>query len=471
MLFSSGIFLVYFLPLVLGGYWIVPSKAKNAYLLAASLFFYWWGAPSFSIIVLLTSSANFLIARQLTDSPRKKLFLWLYILINLGLLCYFKYMNFFIENVNELLGFAGYTSIEWTKIVLPVGISFFTFQSITYGVDVYRKNAEPQKFILNYLLYILFFPQLIAGPIVTYRSIADQFSNRTHSLDNFMNGFMRFVIGLSKKVLIANVLAEYSDLLQTQDALYPPDSSLMAWLMALAYTFEIYFDFSGYSDMAIGLGRMFGFSFPENFDRPYLSKSITEFWRRWHMTLGDFMKNYLYIPLGGNRVAIGRMYANLLTVFTLSGLWHGASWNFLAWGLFHGLWLVIERLSPWRNSAKFGGLKMLFTFIIVLHGWVLFDATSMQEAINHLSAMYSFQNAEYLAEKNAFYFEIHLVIAALIALLGLSGRLNRIYFVQLSEVNSFGMKVGTAVILSVLFILCLSHVVVGSFNPFIYFQF
>ena len=471
MLFSSGIFLIYFLPIILGGYWFIPKKGKNAYLLTASLFFYWWGAPTFSIIVLLTSSLNFFIARQLTDSPKKKLYLWLYVLINLGLLCYFKYMNFFIENVNELLGWAGYSSVEWTKIVLPVGISFFTFQSITYGVDVYRKNAEPQKYILNYLLYILFFPQLIAGPIVTYRSIADQLTNRTHSLDNFLNGFMRFVIGLAKKVLIANVLAEYAELLHTQDALYPPDSSLMAWLIALAYTFEIYFDFSGYSDMAIGLGRMFGFSFPENFDRPYLSKSITEFWRRWHITLGDFMKNYLYIPLGGNRVTVGRMYANLLTVFALSGLWHGASWNFLAWGLFHGLWLVIERISPFRNSTRFGGLKIAFTFIIVLHGWVLFDATSMQEAMNHLTSMYRFENTEYLADKNAFYFEIHLGIAAFIALLGISGKLNKLYFLKLSEVNSFVVKIAVSFIVMLLFILCLAHIVVGSFNPFIYFQF
>ena len=435
------------------------------------MFFYWWGAPTFAVVVLGTSSLNFIVAQQLVNSIHKKRFLWLYVGVNLGLLAYFKYMNFFVENFNELILGMGFEAVHWSKVVLPIGISFFTFQSITYGVDVYRGDAKPQKSIGNYLLYILFFPQLIAGPIVTYRSIATQLTNREHSLDNFLNGFWRFTIGLCKKVLVANVVAEYSSLLVEQDMLYYPDSTLIAWITALAYTFEIYFDFSGYSDMAIGLGKMFGFTFPENFDRPYLSQSITEFWRRWHITLGNFMKNYLYIPLGGNRVSPNRVYINLLTVFALSGLWHGASWNFLVWGLFHGFWLVIERLVKIKLPKSIKPFKVLITFIIVLHGWVLFDAATWAEAWNHLKAMYAFQNFDYFLEKNSWYYEVHMIIAAVLILLGTSKRLNQLYSIRLAEVTRIPLRFVMTGLMLLAFMICLSHIVVGSFNPFIYFQF
>lgn len=471
MVFSSGIFLIYFLPLIITGYFFVPQLFRNAYLLLFSLFFYWWGAPSFIWIVLAASGANFFIAQYIPQSVKPKLLLALYITINLGILCYFKYANFFIENVNEALISLGMNAVSWTNIALPVGVSFFTFQSITYGVDIYRNEAPPQKNILNYWLYILFFPQLIAGPIVTYKSISKQLTHRESSMETFLDGCVRFIIGLAKKVLIANVMAEFGKELDETNAGFYMDSTSVAWLTALAYTFEIYFDFSGYSDMAIGLGQLFGFTFPENFNRPYLSKSITEFWRRWHITLGDFMRNYLYIPLGGNRKNVSRTYINLASVFILSGLWHGASWNFVAWGFFHGVWLVLERMNPWKLNQKFNFFKIAFTFVIVVHGWVLFDANSMQEAMNHLKIMYSFDNMELMMSKNNFYYYAHLVIAILVCVLGFSPKANAIYSLKISTVQNSFAKIGLTAVIGILFLLCLSHVVAGSFNPFIYFKF
>lgn len=469
MVFSSGIFLIYFLPLFVIGYFVIREELKNPFLLLLSIFFYWWGAPLFSIIVLIVSSLNFYIANRIPISTKPKLFLFIYVLINLGLLGYFKYANFFIENVNELLTSIGYEGIQWTKIVLPIGISFFTFQSITYGVDIYRKDAEPQKKLLNYWLYILFFPQLIAGPIVTYSSISKQLVKRETSVENLLDGMFRFSIGLAKKVLIANVLAEFAyELNFFQDTSF--SSVPLAWLAALAYTFQIYFDFSGYSDMAIGLGKMVGFDFPENFNRPYLSKSITEFWRRWHITLGDFMKNYLYIPLGGNKTSPNRTYINLVTVFVLSGLWHGAAWNFVAWGLFHGIWLLIERINPLKLGEKFKPLKIIFTFIIVLHGWVLFDASSINEAFVHLKAMYSFDSMYYWEHQDSFYYLSHLIIASVICFVGIYKPLFSIYHFSFRTTsllkNCFAFS-----FIALALILCLSHLLSGGFNPFIYFQF
>ena len=472
MVFSSGLFLIYFLPIVITLYFFIPEKIKNSYLLVASLFFYWWGAPSFLWIVLGTSSLNFFIAQKIETNTRKKLLLFLYVCVNLSLLIYFKYYNFFIENVNIFLRDVGFSKVEWTAVALPLGISFFTFHSITYGVDVYRKDAAPQKNIINYWLYILFFPQLIAGPIVTYKSIANQLIKRETSTNNVLDGFVRFTIGLAKKVLIANVLAEYGNLLSEHEAIFLSHSSLIAWLITLAYTFEIYFDFSGYSDMAIGLAKMFGFKFPENFDRPYLSKSVTEFWQRWHITLGNFMKNYLYIPLGGNRRSKNRMFVNLATVFILSGLWHGASWNFVIWGAFHGFWLIFERVVKNRiQISSFLFIRIIITFFIVLNGWVLFDAASFNEALQHFSDMYSFENMSYLDNRNILYYEIHLAIAAIICLLGFSSQLNKLYRFSLSGIKNPFSKMATFSIVGILFLLCLAHVVTGSFNPFIYFKF
>lgn len=467
MTFSSGIFLVYFLPLLLLSYWCCPKRFRNPLLLLASAFLYWWGAPDFIWILLVASGINFFVAQKIHQSEKPKPYLVFYIVINLVLLCYYKYFNFFIENFNATLIKFGFEAVEWTKIALPIGISFFIFQSITYGVDIYRKEAQPQKSLLNYWLFILFFPQLIAGPIVKYKKIAPQLDNRTDRFENFINGFYRFSIGLAKKILIANVLSEYGEQLQLWDQGTGSISSSIAWMTAICYTFEIYFDFSGYSDIAIGLGTMFGFRLPENFNRPYLSKSITEFWRRWHITLGDFMRNYLYIPLGGNKV--NRTYLNLFIVFTLSGLWHGASWNFVLWGLFHGFWLVIERLFNWQRTSSF--LQIIPTFIIVLHGWVLFDANSIAEAWSHLKNMYSFNsNSAFLQSNDLTYFNVHLIIAIIITLLGTT-KLSRFYYLKPTQMRNANLSLVYIFIAGILFFISVTHAVTGSFNPFIYLKF
>lgn len=470
MTFSSGIFLVYFLPVMLLAYFLSPKPFRNVLLLTGSIFLYWWGAPDFVWILLFASGVNFFIAQKIHSSQKPKLFLGFYVVINLALLCYYKYFNFFIENFNFALEKCGLEAVQWTRIALPVGISFYIFQSITYGVDIYRKEAKPQKNLLNYWLFILFFPQLIAGPIVKYKKIAPQLSGRKDRLENVINGFYRFSIGLAKKVLIANVLSEYGEQLQNWDAIFPTPSSAIAWMITICYTFEIYFDFSGYSDMAIGLGTMFGFRLPENFNRPYLSKSITEFWRRWHITLGDFMRNYLYIPMGGNRISINKTYINLVIVFTLSGLWHGASWNFVLWGVFHGFWLVIERLFNWQKPVKNTFIRTFITFVIVLHGWVLFDANSLSEAWTHLKNMYLFEHFEYMESKDLFYFNTHVIIAVIVVLLGTT-KLSRLYHLKPTRIQNFNISLAYLMIAGILFFISLSHAVTGSFNPFIYFKF
>jgi len=346
MVFSSILFLLYFLPVFMLVYVLLPKKAKNFWALLVSILFYAWGAPNFIYVVLATSLLDFYLVRAIYNAEnqsRKKLFLSTSLVLNLGLLAYFKYANFFIENVNLALGELGMASLHWTSVALPIGISFFTFQTLTYAIEVYRQDHAPFEKPTQYLLYKLIFPHAIAGPIIRFKSVAQQVVARIETPDDRLIGLFRFSIGLAKKVLIANVLAKQADLYMSGEL-----SELSfdeAWVGILAYTFQIYFDFSGYSDMAIGLARMMGFRFPENFDSPYSSRSITEFWRRWHITLGAFMRDFLYIPLGGNRVGSKwRLYFNLWLVFLVSGLWHGASWNFVLWGAFHGFFLILDRL-------------------------------------------------------------------------------------------------------------------------------
>ncbi|MCD4735918.1 MAG: MBOAT family protein, partial [Bacteroidales bacterium] len=335
---------------------MIGKSLKNYFVLAASLIFYAWGAPGFIYIVLASIVIDFYVVAYMAKSEgrKKNLLLTLSVLINGGLLLYFKYANFFIDNINAVVSGLGYNEIVWIKIALPIGISFFTFQKLTYTVDVYRKVYHPLKKVTDYALYILMFPQLIAGPIVRFNEIAGQIEDRSRNenLNNRITGFFRFTIGLAKKVLIANVMGEHVDAVFE---LSPEQlTTLTTWIGILAYAFQIYFDFSGYSDMAIGLGRMMGFDFPENFRNPYISQSITEFWRRWHITLGKWMRDYLYIPLGGNRGSGMRTYFNLWVVFLISGLWHGAAWNFVLWGVFHGFFLVMERLFLLKFYVRAG---------------------------------------------------------------------------------------------------------------------
>lgn len=466
MLFSSALFLLYFFPVFITGVITLPKSFQNGFLLLISLFFYWWGAPDFILILLYVTTLNFFVAAKIPFHKKKKKLLWVYIILNLGLLAYFKYTNFLIDNANTLLSSLGIEDIGWTKIALPLGISFFTFQSITYGVDVYRGTAKPQKSIFNYWLYILFFPQLIAGPIVTYNSIADQLTNRKITQTGIIEGASRFVIGLGKKVLIANVLSAYSDQLYHWNTLYTDSSPVIAWTALLAFAFEIYFDFSGYTDMAVGLGKIAGFSFPENFNKPYLSVSVTDFWKRWHITLGEFMKNYLYIPLGGNRVKNGRLYINLIVVFFLSGLWHGASWNFVVWGIYFGLFLIIERSLTVRRDGWRKPFFILINFLIILHGWVLFDANDLTEALSNLGKLYDFDAIYIYDEKDNLFYLTHLFFAMILTFSGLS---------EPKSLKNHGITIGRSLIrysfILSIFILCLSHLIAGDHNPFIYFQF
>ncbi|HML83883.1 MAG TPA: MBOAT family O-acyltransferase, partial [Bacteroidales bacterium] len=385
MVFSSIIFLLYFLPLFFIVYYFLPIRLRNLWIVLGSIFFYSWGAPKFIMVILGTTLLDFFLVKWMDktqEGNRKKAVLTIIVLINIGLLVYFKYSNFFIENLNEMLALIGVSGVHWTKLVLPIGISFYTFETITYVVDVYRKVHKPLDNYLDYQLYIILFPKLIAGPIVRYHDLADQITDRSRNenLEYRLTGFYRFIIGLSKKIFIANVLGKHADLVLSTDLVSLDTAS--AWSGLLAYAFQIYFDFSGYSDMAIGLCRMMGFVIPENFNSPYVSSSITEYWRRWHISLGSWMKNYLYIPLGGNRVSNYRHYLNLWLVFLASGFWHGASWNFIIWGAWHGLFLVIERaflLSWYQRAGRFVGT--FFTFFFIFVGWVLFRTETLSEAI------------------------------------------------------------------------------------------
>ena len=398
MLFSSMIFLWFFLPLVFCSYYLIDKRFKNILLLISSIIFYAWGGVSYSLIMLSSIIINYIFAllidKAIEDNnlKNKKIYLALCIIINLSILGYFKYTNFIISIINSL---SQNKIIELTNIVLPIGISFYTFQALSYVIDVYRGHNKAQKNIFNLALYISFFPQLIAGPIVKYHDIENQILNRNESLENIFYGIKRFIYGLSKKVILANMFA-----LSCDEILKQPTDELgtaLVWCASVLYTLQIYYDFSGYSDMAIGLGRMFGFNFLENFNYPYISKSIKEFWRRWHISLSTWFKEYLYIPLGGNRKRKLFTYINLLIVFFATGLWHGASYNFILWGLFHGFFLVIERIFLGKllekNKLKFiNHIYVIFVFVIE---WVLFRADDLKHAFELYKLMFSYKESIY----------------------------------------------------------------------------
>ncbi|MCB2206868.1 MAG: MBOAT family protein [Bacteroidetes bacterium] len=473
MVFSSSLFLLYFFPAFLIIYFALPTKFKNLFILLSSIVFYAWGAPDFIVFVLGSIAIDFYLVKWLfTSKGQKKLILTsISVIINIGLLAYFKYANFFVENVNVFLTSIGFNSIEWVKVALPIGISFFTFQKITYTIDVYRNVHAPLKKLTDYAMYILMFPQLIAGPIVRYNEIADQIEDRRRfeSTDNRLTGFFRFVIGLSKKVLIANVLGEQVDFIFSlnENAL----TTQMAWLGILAYAFQIYYDFSGYSDMAIGIGRMIGFKFPENFNNPYISQSISEFWRRWHITLGAFMKNYLYIPLGGNRVSTARLYFNLWLVFAISGLWHGAAWTFVIWGIYHGLFLVLDRLFLLKFYRKIGKVpSVLITFLITLVGWVFFRAESISQAGFYIKKMFAgdFRDLDYFLDEK---FYVILILASVFAFMAIFRKNERWQEKILSPLQSNRSIIIMTIWAVIFFVICLSFITSSGFNPFIYFRF
>ncbi len=472
MVFSSITFLLYFLPLFLIVYHIVGKRFKNIIILLFSIFFYAWGAPKFVFVLLASTFLDFYIVKWMHVSQsinRKKSLLALSIILNVGLLAFFKYANFFVENLNWFFTGIGIGPIKWIEIALPIGISFYTFQTLTYSVDVYRGVHAPLKKVSDYMLYIIMFPQLIAGPIVRFNEIADQITGRKEIAFDKLSGFHRFCIGLAKKVLIANVLGETADKLM---ALPPGDmNASAAWLGVTAFAFQIYFDFSGYSDMAIGLGKIMGFKFPENFNNPYVSKSITEFWRRWHITLSTWMRDYLYIPLGGNRVSTGRLYFNLWVVFLISGLWHGAAWNFVLWGAFHGFFLVIERLFLLRLYRKIGSLlSMVITFFITLCGWVVFQIEELPKIKSYFASMFSFDFSklgQMVDSEFWFIFSLAIIFSFFVLLPKGKGWQNKFYNPKNTASNNLAMFFFSLVLL----VFSLGAISVSEFNPFIYFRF
>jgi len=463
MLFSGIPFLFYFLPCVLFVYFIVPQKGRNAVLLAASLFFYGWGEPKFLLFMVFSIVQGYVFARLIGRGRRKKLFLTLSLVLSFALLGYCKYADFFIENFNAATGL----SLPLLKIALPIGISFYTFQIASYEIDVYRGDVAAQHNFIDFAAYVAMFPQLIAGPIVRYRDIAPQLKERTHSLEAAASGASRFAVGLGKKVLVANVLAQ----LVSAYKVSAEQTALYAWLYAIAFTLQIYFDFSGYSDMAIGLGRIFGFTFPENFRYPYIAKSITEFWRRWHMSLGTWFRNYLYIPLGGSRCSRIRHIFNILVVWMATGFWHGAAWNFVFWGLFYAVLLMAEKFFLLPALKKGRALPHVYVLLAVTLGFVLFDAASLKDALHQLGTLFGAGTASGLGTEALYMLRSYGVVLAL-AVLGATP-LPAMLWKKAQEAKSLApvLTVAEPLCTFALLALCTAFLVDGSFNPFLYFRF
>jgi alginate O-acetyltransferase complex protein AlgI len=481
LVFSSHIFLHYFLPTVLLVYFSLPwvlqiipkfekghiTQWQNAWLLVASLVFFGWWSWRYVPLMLCVTGVNYLagawIAKPTASQKSRRMALVIAVITSLANLSVFKYFGFFQTNLNGVLANLEFPEFALWEFVLPLGISFYTFQAITYTVDVYRGDAKPAESLTDFFCYIAFFPQLVAGPIIRYQTIADQLKDRRHSTDLFASGVQLFILGLAKKVLLANPWGRVADLAFSANSL----NSVDAWFGAVAYAFQLYFDFSGYSDMAVGLARMFGFHFPRNFDAPYRATSITDFWRRWHISLSTFLRDYLYKPLGGNRRGSTRTYANLLVVMVLGGLWHGAGWTFVVWGAYHGLLLAFER-SPFGKKSLDACpkvLRILVTLVLVMIGWVVFRAASLPDAIHYLSVMFSFSEPDgYLNFLSAqFYTRGHLLLLAI-----------SIFVVaQPRQAYDSSQTISWLKVIASLILLFASLTALAgqAANPFIYFQF
>ena len=469
MLFSAVTFLYFYLPIMVLIYFIAPKFLKNTVLLLGSLFFYGWGEPKYILLMALSIIQGYviglLIDKSKTDKKEtlSKFYITLSLVFSLGTLGYFKYADFFIENFNRLTGL----SIGLLKIALPIGISFYTFQILSYTIDVYRRNVEVQKNIIDFGAYVAMFPQLIAGPIVRYSDIAVQLKNRTHSISKSAEGARRFIIGLSKKVLIANIVGELAEAYRTADE----KSLLFVWLYAISYTLHIYFDFSGYSDMAIGLGKFFGFDFPENFNYPYISKSVTEFWRRWHMSLGTWFRDYLYIPLGGNRVSKLRWMVNILVVWLATGFWHGASWNFVVWGLFFAMLLMIEKNCLLRYIEKIKIFNHVYVMLLVIISFVIFDSLTMKRAVEVIGEMFGANNLPLTTTQSLYLLRSY----AVIMVIGIFGAtplpktiVNKL---RKTNVGVIATDIAEPFVLVSLLAIVTAFLIDGSFNPFLYFRF
>jgi alginate O-acetyltransferase complex protein AlgI len=483
MLFSEPVFVFLFLPLLFLVYVVVPRAARNTILLLASLLFYAWGEKFFVLVMIGSIAFNYLMG-LLIEAGRcrglHKLFLVLGIVGNLGLLIAFKYTSFLVASLNSALVGLKMQPIPLPAIHLPIGISFFTFHAMSYITDIYRGKAAVQKDPVRIALYITLFPQLIAGPIIRYHDIAHQLARRTVSRAGFAEGIRRFILGLGKKMLVANVVAVPAD-----QIFAIPTSQLttpVAWLGVVCYTLQIYFDFSGYSDMAIGLARMFGFRFLENFNYPYISRTITEFWHRWHISLSNWYRDYLYIPLGGNRRGTGRTYLNLVIVFFLCGLWHGASWTFVVWGLFHGLFLVVERLGPGRFLAsRRPTVQHVYALLVILMSWVLFRSNTLSQAAGMLAAMAGFARGTGLEYHLSLYIDAEVAIALIVGVVASTPALpllahslrRRRKVLELAARRQFDTlaAVGELGLLMLIFLLSLSWMAAGTYSPFLYFRF
>ncbi len=484
MVFSSFTFLVYFLPFTLIVLYLLPHKYRNIFLLIMSLIFYMWSSPQYLLVMIGVIIINYFVGIYIDKydiiggGQSKKLksrILIIGIVVNVLVLFIFKYLSFTINSLSEaaqMLGFNGWT---FTNIVLPVGISFYIFQSISYLVDIYRKDAPVQKSIKNLALYISMFPQLVAGPIVRYNSIAQDIERKREiSFDVFILGLKIFIIGLAKKVLIANQMAVIADTMFTQDAAYL--TALNAWIGALAYTFQIYFDFSGYSDMAIGLGLMIGFKFPINFNYPYISYSITDFWRRWHISLSSWFRDYVYIPLGGNRVKISRMYLNLLIVFIITGIWHGANWTFLVWGLFHGFFLVLEKFTGLNKMEKYKPFRWIITMVIVITAWVFFRADTIHDALLYIKAMFGFNsNGEMLILSELYLNNPAFYILMIVGIIGSTPLIKKYFIKNIDAFNPVNVSEKVLYLQNIIIIVFFAAVYImlanNTYNPFIYFRF
>ncbi|MBP3695931.1 MAG: MBOAT family protein [Clostridia bacterium] len=464
MLFSSIPFLFYFLPCVLVLYFIAPKPLKNSVLLITSLVFYAWDKPKFAIIMIVSIVLGYifgLLIGKFRGTVMSKVFLALSVgssLITLGI---FKYTDFFISSFNSVSGLA----VPLTGIALPIGISFYTFQILSYTVDVYRGDVAAQRNPISLAAYVSMFPQLIAGPIVRYSDIEKQLVSRSHNFDLAAQGIRRFVLGLGKKILIANSLGELCDTFRASD----DKSVLFYWLYAIAFTLHIYFDFSGYSDMAIGMGKIFGFEFLENFDYPYISGSVTEFWRRWHMSLGTWFRDYVYIPLGGNRVSKIKWFRNIFVVWFLTGFWHGAAWNFIVWGLYFAILLVLEKLWLKKYLDKSKVLRHVYVMLLVIISFVIFNATDMGEAARYIAAMFGFGNVPAFSAEWLYYLRSYAVViaAGIIGATPLPKMLAGKICAKYEKVTN----VIEPVVLVGLMIVMTAYLVDGSFNPFLYFRF
>ena len=460
MLFSSIPFLYYFLPAVLLVYFLVPKWAKNAVLLVSSLFFYGWGEPKYLLLMIFTIAAFYTYGLAIGGAKQqrtKKLWLTLSVITGVILLTVFKYADFFIGSFRAVTGL----SIPFLRLALPIGISFYTFQCMSYAVDVYRGNAAPQRNIISFGAYVSLFPQLIAGPIVRYVDVAKELEQRTATWEDVFSGARRFLVGLGKKILLANQLGQLTELFRDSGE----KSVLFFWMYAIAFTLHIYFDFSGYSDMAIGLGRIFGFHFIENFDYPYLSKSVTEFWRRWHMSLGSWFRDYVYIPMGGNRVSRGRWVFNILTVWMLTGLWHGASWNFVVWGLMFAVLLLFEKLVPGFQRLPVL-LRRVYVLLAVVISFVIFNAANLTQAGSDIGAMFGFGNIPMVTEESLYYLHSYGLVFAL-GILGSTPVVKRLA----GRIPEKATAILEPVLMLALLLVCTAYLVDGSFNPFLYFRF